>query len=54
MPCFQVASILSVVFHISYLLSGSVSGLAVPSSRPHAVLRAPKLVVLALRRFKIK
>lgn len=54
MPCLKVASILSVVFHTSYLLSGSVSGFAVPSPHLHAVLRAPKLVVLALERFKIK
>lgn len=53
-PRLKVTSILSVVFHMSYLLSGSVSGFAVPSPRLHAVLRAPKLVVLALKRFKIK
>lgn len=54
MPRLKVTSILPVVFHMNYLLSGSASGFGVPSPHLHAVLRALKLAVLALKRFKIK
>lgn len=54
MPHFKVTSIPPVVFHMSYLLSGSISGFAVAGPHPHVALRALKLVVLAFKRFRIK
>lgn len=54
MPHLKVTSIPPVVFHMSYLLSGSVSGFAVPGPHPHVVPRALKLVVLAFKSFRIK